>query len=102
MFRPALTFFAPAADKELYRCLPPIGIVLVFAAVFGGYVLEHGNPWVLMQPAELLIIGGAAVGIILVSNPWVVIRNMVAGAIASFRPPAHNTQDISAEPSNAV
>jgi chemotaxis protein MotA len=72
--------------------LAVIGIVLVFAAVFGGYILEHGNPWVLMQPAELLIIGGAAAGIILVSNPWPVIKNMTTGAIASFRPPAHNTK----------
>jgi len=35
-----------------------IGIVLVFAAVFGGYALEKGNPYVLMQPAEMLIICG--------------------------------------------
>ncbi len=31
-----------------------IGIALVFAAVFGGYLIERGNPYVLMQPAELI------------------------------------------------
>ena len=38
------------------------GILLVFAAVLGGFLIEKGNPYVLMQPAELLIIGGSALG----------------------------------------
>jgi chemotaxis protein MotA len=63
------------------------GIVLVFAAVFGGFLVEKGNPWVLMQPAELLIIGGAATGIIMVSNPLPVIRKMALGVLTAFRPP---------------
>jgi chemotaxis protein MotA len=36
-----------------------IGILAVFGAVIGGYLMEHGNLRVLLQPAELLIIGGA-------------------------------------------
>lgn len=39
-----------------------IGIIVVFGAVLGGYLMEHGSVAVLMQPAELLIIGGAAGG----------------------------------------
>ena len=39
-----------------------IGIVVVFGAIVGGYLMEHGNLKVLLQPAELLIIGGAAIG----------------------------------------
>ena len=37
-----------------------IGIVVVFGAVLGGYLMEHGNVKVLIQPAELIIIAGAA------------------------------------------
>jgi len=37
-----------------------IGILVVFGAVAAGYLMEHGNLKVLMQPAELVIIGGAA------------------------------------------
>jgi len=66
-----------------------IGIVVVFAAVLGGFLLERGNPYVLMQPAELLIVGGAAAGIIMVANPPDVIRKMWRGAVSAFRPPAH-------------
>ncbi len=64
------------------------GMLLVFAAVFGGFLMERGNPWVLLQPAELLIIGGSAIGIVLVSNPVPLIRKMACGIIATLRGPA--------------
>jgi chemotaxis protein MotA len=64
-----------------------LGIAAVFAAVLGGYLLEKGNPWVLFQPAELLIVGGAAAGIVMVANPPAVMRKMLHGAISAFRPP---------------
>jgi chemotaxis protein MotA len=67
-----------------------VGIALVFLAVFGGYLLEHGNPWVLVQPAELLIIGGSAAGIVIVSNPPHVIASMARGVVSTFRPPFAN------------
>jgi len=35
-----------------------IGIIVVFGAVLGGYLMEHESVTVLLQPAELLIIGG--------------------------------------------
>jgi chemotaxis protein MotA len=47
-----------------------IGIVLVFGAIIGGFLMEHGKLMVLVQPAELLIIGGAALGTLLVANPF--------------------------------
>ena len=46
-----------------------IGIVLVFGAVIGGFLMEKGKMPVLVQPAELLIIGGSALGTLLVANP---------------------------------
>ena len=50
-----------------------IGIVIVFGAIVGGYLMEHGNLMVLVQPAELLIIGGAALGTVLIANPLSII-----------------------------
>jgi chemotaxis protein MotA len=61
-----------------------VGILVVFGAVVGGYLLEHGNIMVLLQPAELLIIGGAAAGTILVANPPNVLKGIAAGMIAVF------------------
>lgn len=44
------------------------GMVVVFGSVLGGY-LPHGSFGVLVQPLELVIIGGAAVGAFIISNP---------------------------------
>jgi len=68
------------------------GVVLVFLAVFGGFLLERGNPWVLLQPAELLIVGGAAAGITLIANPPTLIRKMCSSGAAVFRSPPHTRQ----------
>lgn len=46
-----------------------IGILMVFGAVIGGFLMEHGKLPVLAQPAELIIIGGAALGTLLAANP---------------------------------
>ncbi len=46
-----------------------IGFLVVLGAVVGGYLMEHGKFGVLMQPAELVIIGGAALGTLLIANP---------------------------------
>ena len=42
---------------------------MVFGAVIGGFLMEKGHILVLIQPAELLIIAGAATGTLLVANP---------------------------------
>ncbi|HEX9200302.1 MAG TPA: motility-associated protein, partial [Acidobacteriaceae bacterium] len=36
--------------------LPIIGIVVVFAAVIGGFLMEKGHLLVLLQPSELVTI----------------------------------------------
>src|SRR5262245_49080530 len=46
-----------------------IGILVVAGSIIGGYLMEHGKLLVLLQPAELVIIGGAAVGTVLIANP---------------------------------
>jgi chemotaxis protein MotA len=72
--------------------LAVIGIAVVFLAVFGGFLMEQGNPWVLMQPAELLIVGGAAAGIVMVANPPALISKMLRGSRDAFRPAAYGRQ----------
>jgi chemotaxis protein MotA len=62
-----------------------IGILVVFGCVVGGYLMEHGNLRVLIQPAELLIIGGAASGTVLIANPLHIIKKIVAGMGGVFK-----------------
>lgn len=53
-----------------------IGIVVVIGAILAGYLMEHGNLRVLIQPAELIIILGAAIGTVLIANPLHVIKKI--------------------------
>lgn len=46
-----------------------VGLLIVFAAVLGGFAMAGGPFHVLIQPAELVIIGGAAVGTLVASAP---------------------------------
>jgi len=61
-----------------------IGIVVVIGAIAGGYLMEHGNIAVLLQPAELLIIGGAAAGTLLIANPLHILKKIIAGITGAF------------------
>lgn len=58
-----------------------IGILVVFGAVLGGFLLEKGPLAVLLQPSEFIIIGGAALGTMLAANPLHVIKKVVAGLL---------------------
>jgi len=61
-----------------------VGILAVFGAVVGGYLMEHGNIQVLLQPAELIIIAGAAAGTILIANPPSILKGILNGFKSVF------------------
>ena len=69
-----------------------IGIVVVIVAIVGGYLMEHGNIRVLLQPAELLIIGGAAMGTLLVANPLHILKKIAGGVAGMFRGSKYSKQ----------
>jgi hypothetical protein len=69
-----------------------IGIVVVFGSVVAGYLMEHGNLKVLMQPAELIIILGAAIGTVLVANPLHILAKIGAGLGGAFGGSAFDKQ----------
>ncbi len=53
----------------------------MIGAVIGGYLMEKGNLMVLVQPAELVTIGGAAIGTVLIGNPLPVIIKIIKGLL---------------------
>ena len=61
-----------------------IGIVIVLGAIAAGYTMEHGNFKVLMQPAELVIIFGAAVGTVVIANPLPTLIKIGKGLAGVF------------------
>lgn len=62
-----------------------IGILIVFGAVIGGFLMEKGQIAVLLQPAELLIIAGAATGTLLVANPVHILKGIFAGVLSAVK-----------------
>ncbi len=61
-----------------------IGIVVVFGSIAAGFLMEKGNLLVLIQPAELIIIGGAAVATVLVANPLPLALKVFKSALGAL------------------
>ena len=63
-----------------------IGMVIVFGAVIGGYVMHHGELMVLVQLNEFLILGGAAIGTLIIANPPSVLKACLAQTLGLLKP----------------
>jgi chemotaxis protein MotA len=63
-----------------------VGLVVVFGSVIAGYVMHHGQIAVLIQPNEFLIIGGAAGGAFLISNPMHVVKASFKHVLGLLKP----------------
>lgn len=62
-----------------------IGTLILVGSVFGGFALSGGNLAALAQPLELLMIGGAAIGVFIASNPLKVVKATVKALPATLR-----------------
>jgi chemotaxis protein MotA len=62
-----------------------VGILLVFACVIIGFLMEKGKLAVLVQPAELVTIGGAAIGTVLAANPMHILRKILGGLMGVIK-----------------
>jgi chemotaxis protein MotA len=62
-----------------------IGLVVVLGSIIGGFLMEHGPLKVLMQPAEFITIGGAAIGTLLIANPLHVIKKIMGGVMGALK-----------------
>jgi chemotaxis protein MotA len=62
-----------------------IGIAVVLIGVLGGFVLEGGPLLVLMQAGEFIIIGGAAIGSLLISSPPKVLKKIIDRVIVALK-----------------
>lgn len=59
-----------------------IGLFLVSGSVIIGFMMEKGNPYILIQPAEFVIIFGAALGAFFIASPPKVITAVVKNVAA--------------------
>lgn len=66
-----------------------IGIALVLGSVIGGYLLSNGNLMALLQPYELLIIGGSALGAFFIANPMKLVLAVLKNLPTLFTGPRY-------------
>jgi chemotaxis protein MotA len=69
-----------------------IGIVVVIAAVLGGFLMEKGPVAVLMQPSEFVIIAGAGLGTMLAANPLHVLKKIVGSLMLVIKGSKYSKQ----------
>ena len=67
-----------------------VGYLVVVASVFGGFLLSGGHLAAMLQPFELLMIGGAALGAFIVGNSAKAIRGTLKALPAIFRGSRHD------------
>ncbi|MBW7946354.1 MAG: flagellar motor stator protein MotA [Sphingomonadaceae bacterium] len=72
-----------------------IGLIVLFAMVFGGFAITGGNlePVFHAIPHEMLIIGGAAAGSLLLGNSFAVLKQVGGGVGKIFKGATYNRKD---------
>ena len=74
---------------------PAVGIVVLILLVFGGFALTGGNLGPVMHalPHEMLIIGGAALGSLIIGNSGADLKALAGGLGKVFKGPQYKKQD---------
>ncbi|MFC3783491.1 chemotaxis protein MotA [Sphingopyxis italica] len=74
---------------------PVVGIVVLILLVFGGFALTGGNLGPVMHalPHEMLIIGGAALGSLIIGNSGADLKALAGGLGKVFKGPKYKKQD---------
>lgn len=72
-----------------------IGLVVLIVMVFGGFAMTGGSlgPVLHALPHEMLIIGGAAVGALIIGNSGADLKALAGGLAKVFKGPAYKKQD---------
>lgn len=69
------------------------GLIVVFGAVLGGYAMAGGPFGILIQPNELVVIGGAALGTLIIAAPGKVTSRVIATIKKGLLPHAPKKDD---------
>jgi chemotaxis protein MotA len=69
-----------------------VGFVVVIGAVLLGFVWAGGAPGALVHPSEILTIGGASMGALIVMSPKKVLVDLVRGLVQCLKGSPYNRQ----------
>lgn len=70
-----------------------LGLLVTIGCVFGSFMAMGGHIGVLMQPFELVIIGGAALGTFIVANPMATIKDSGKGVVEALKNKVPHEED---------
>ena len=62
-----------------------IGLIVVFGSILGGFTMVGGPIHVLVQPSELIVIGGAAVGTLIAAAPGKMRGRLLGTIVKAFK-----------------
>ena len=69
-----------------------IGCIVVMGAVLGGFTIAGGHVHALIHPSELLTIGGASLGAMIVMCPTRVLKDLVRAVLATLKGSPYDAQ----------
>ncbi len=69
-----------------------LGALIVLASVGGGFIMAGGHPVALMHLSELVIIGGAAIGSMVLMAPKKVLIDLARQSLATLKGPPYTKQ----------
>ena len=74
---------------------PAIGLVVLMVMVFGGFIISGGDigPVLRALPVEMTIIGGAAIGALIIGNSGSQLKGLMGGFGKVFKGPKYKKQD---------
>jgi chemotaxis protein MotA len=62
-----------------------IGFIIVLGATLGGFMMAGGQPLVLMHLSEFVVIGGIAIGVLVISCPVETIKAIVSKTMGALK-----------------
>ncbi len=72
---------------------PIIGFVIIFSSAVGGFMLAGGNPLVLLQPVEFIVIIGTGVGSLFIGVPSHALIHLIKDIPQVFKGSKYKKQD---------
>lgn len=66
-----------------------IGFIVVIGSVLGGFMMAGGQIHALIHPSEIVTIGGAAMGALIVMSPKKVLIDLVKGMLQAIKGPPY-------------
>ncbi len=70
-----------------------IGFLIVIGATLGGFMIAGGQPLVLLHVSEFVVIGGIALGVVVVSSPMSMIMEVIHKTLTAMKGAGSKKED---------